>query len=50
MTLAWENFKSQLVPCSKCRRKFLPDRLDKHEPNCKANPINEASNKTKTKQ
>jgi DNA-directed RNA polymerase subunit M/transcription elongation factor TFIIS len=39
LNIAWEHFKTQLVPCNKCKRKFLPDRLEKHEPNCKASPI-----------
>ncbi|CAG2111041.1 unnamed protein product [Medioppia subpectinata] len=39
MMTAWEHFKSQLVSCRKCNRKFLSDRLEKHEPNCKSNPI-----------
>src|SRR5262249_16207230 len=36
---AWEQFKSQLVACRKCNRKFLADRLEKHEPICKASPL-----------
>lgn len=36
--LAWENAKSQLIPCENCGRKFAPDRLDVHLRACKPKP------------
>ncbi|XP_017790740.1 PREDICTED: uncharacterized protein LOC108572915 isoform X2 [Habropoda laboriosa] len=33
---AWEESQAQLVPCSKCGRTFLPERLTVHEKSCKA--------------
>nr|XP_034186861.1 uncharacterized protein LOC117607360 [Osmia lignaria]XP_034186863.1 uncharacterized protein LOC117607360 [Osmia lignaria]XP_034186864.1 uncharacterized protein LOC117607360 [Osmia lignaria] len=31
----WEEYQSQLVPCAKCKRKFHPLRIKKHEFCCK---------------
>ncbi|XP_076754846.1 uncharacterized protein LOC143425728 [Xylocopa sonorina] len=31
----WEEYQAQLVPCSKCKRKFHPCRIKKHESCCK---------------
>lgn len=31
----WEEYQSQLVPCAKCKRKFHPLRIKKHESCCK---------------
>ena len=28
----WEEYQSQLIPCAKCKRKFHPLRIKKHEP------------------
>ncbi|KAK2576399.1 hypothetical protein KPH14_005743 [Odynerus spinipes] len=39
-TAAWEKSQAQLVPCPKCGRTFLPDRLLIHRNNCKAIPKN----------
>lgn len=36
--LAWENAKSQLIPCENCGRTFAPDRLDVHQRACKPKP------------
>ncbi|KAG7203292.1 hypothetical protein KM043_010385 [Ampulex compressa] len=33
---AWEESQAQLVPCAKCGRTFLPDRLPVHQRSCKA--------------
>ena len=33
--LAWENAKSQLIPCPNCGRTFAHDRLDVHQRACK---------------
>ncbi|KAK0177518.1 hypothetical protein PV328_001565 [Microctonus aethiopoides] len=38
--VAWEQSQMQLVPCFKCKRTFLPDRLTVHEKTCKATPKN----------
>ncbi|KAK0180898.1 hypothetical protein PV327_003231 [Microctonus hyperodae] len=38
--VAWEQSQMQLVPCLKCNRTFLPDRLTVHEKTCKATPRN----------
>ncbi|EFN75757.1 Zinc finger protein 474 [Harpegnathos saltator] len=35
---AWEESQEQLVPCAKCGRTFLPERLPIHERSCKATP------------
>ncbi|KAL0100601.1 hypothetical protein PUN28_019181 [Cardiocondyla obscurior] len=35
---AWEQSQEQLVPCAKCGRTFLPERLPIHERSCKAMP------------
>ncbi|XP_028048151.1 cactin [Monomorium pharaonis] len=35
---AWEQSQEQLVPCAKCGRTFLPERLPVHERSCKAMP------------
>ncbi|XP_024942699.1 uncharacterized protein LOC107269633 isoform X2 [Cephus cinctus] len=35
---AWKHSQAQLVPCPKCGRTFLPDRLPVHERCCKALP------------
>ncbi|XP_032667903.1 cactin [Odontomachus brunneus] len=35
---AWEQSQEQLVPCAKCGRTFLPERLPIHERSCKATP------------
>ncbi|CAL8091227.1 unnamed protein product [Calicophoron daubneyi] len=32
--LAWQSAKSQLIQCSKCGRRFLPDRLEVHQRSC----------------
>lgn len=32
---AWEQSQAQLLPCSRCGRTFLPDRLPVHEKSCK---------------
>jgi len=32
---AWENAKSQLIPCENCGRKFATDRIDVHLRVCK---------------
>ncbi|XP_020289993.1 zinc finger protein 474-like [Pseudomyrmex gracilis] len=37
---AWEQSQEQLVPCAKCGRTFLPERLPIHERSCKAAPKN----------
>ncbi|KAL6443600.1 hypothetical protein ACFW04_001619 [Cataglyphis niger] len=37
---AWEQSQQQLVPCAKCGRTFLPERLPIHERSCKAAPKN----------
>ncbi|XP_076638414.1 cactin, spliceosome C complex subunit [Colletes latitarsis] len=37
---AWEESQAQLVPCSKCGRTFLPERLPIHQKSCKAPPKN----------
>jgi hypothetical protein len=37
---AYESAQSQLIPCSKCGRTFLPDRLSVHERNCKVDSKN----------
>lgn len=37
---AWEQSQEQLVPCAKCGRTFLPERLPIHERSCKATPKN----------
>ncbi|XP_014217020.1 uncharacterized protein LOC106645636 [Copidosoma floridanum] len=34
-TAAWEQSQALLIPCSKCKRTFLPDRLAIHERNCR---------------
>ncbi|XP_060826040.1 splicing factor Cactin [Bombus pascuorum] len=34
--VAWEESQAQLVPCSKCGRTFLPERLTVHQKSCKA--------------
>ncbi|CAL7952392.1 unnamed protein product [Xylocopa violacea] len=31
----WEEYQAQLVPCNKCKRKFHPCRIKKHESCCK---------------
>lgn len=36
---AWSQHIAQLVPCRKCGRTFLPERLDKHVKNCKLKPV-----------
>ncbi|XP_046436057.1 LOW QUALITY PROTEIN: uncharacterized protein LOC124187923 [Neodiprion fabricii] len=33
--VAWEQSQAQLLPCSRCGRTFLPDRLPVHEKSCK---------------
>ncbi|XP_011264555.1 uncharacterized protein LOC105256395 isoform X1 [Camponotus floridanus] len=38
---AWEQSQEQLIPCAKCGRTFLPERLPIHERSCKAAPKNE---------
>ncbi|XP_014477840.1 PREDICTED: zinc finger protein 474-like isoform X2 [Dinoponera quadriceps] len=40
---AWEQSQVQLVPCAKCGRTFLPERLPVHERSCKAIPKNNES-------
>lgn len=40
-TAAWEESQAQLIPCLKCRRTFLPERLLVHQRNCNA-PIKNA--------
>ncbi|XP_011861878.1 PREDICTED: uncharacterized protein LOC105558674 isoform X2 [Vollenhovia emeryi] len=35
---AWEQSQEQLIPCAKCGRTFLPERLPVHERSCKATP------------
>nr|XP_012233519.1 PREDICTED: uncharacterized protein LOC105678608 isoform X3 [Linepithema humile] len=35
---AWEQSQEQLIPCAKCGRTFLPERLPIHERSCKATP------------
>ncbi|XP_029171625.1 uncharacterized protein LOC114940980 isoform X2 [Nylanderia fulva] len=37
---AWEQSQEQLIPCAKCGRTFLPERLPVHERSCKATPKN----------
>ncbi|KAH0949479.1 hypothetical protein HN011_005313 [Eciton burchellii] len=37
---AWEQSQEQLLPCAKCGRTFLPERLPVHERSCKAIPKN----------
>ena len=32
---AWQNAKSQLIPCPNCARRFDPDRLPVHQRVCK---------------
>jgi len=41
------NDNSDLVPCRRCGRTFLPDRVGKHERVCKADPVE--SNKVQQK-
>lgn len=31
----WEKYQAQLVPCNKCKRKFHPNRVEKHQECCK---------------
>lgn len=31
----WEEYQSQLITCNKCKRKFHPLRIKKHESCCK---------------
>ncbi|XP_076278418.1 uncharacterized protein LOC143208160 [Lasioglossum baleicum] len=31
----WEKYQAQLVPCNKCKRKFHPNRVEKHQKCCK---------------
>jgi len=31
----WEKHTAQLIPCKKCKRTFLPSRIQKHEACCK---------------
>ena len=45
-TAAWEESQAQLVPCSKCGRTFLPERLPIHQKSCKASPKNPDSEKS----
>ncbi|XP_046752841.1 cactin [Diprion similis] len=33
--VAWEQSQAQLLPCSRCGRTFLPDRLPVHQKSCK---------------
>ncbi|XP_017752647.1 PREDICTED: zinc finger protein 474-like [Eufriesea mexicana] len=42
---AWEESQAQLVPCSKCGRTFLPERLTVHQRSCKAPTKNSESEK-----
>lgn len=44
-TAAWEKSQAQLVPCSKCGRTFLPERLTIHRNSCKAGPKNSEKDK-----
>lgn len=30
----WENHLTELVECSKCKRKFFPNRIEKHKEAC----------------
>ncbi|CAK9808347.1 Zinc finger protein 474 [Anthophora plagiata] len=43
---AWEESQAQLVPCSKCGRTFLPERLTVHQKSCKASAKNTEPEKT----
>ncbi|XP_015440055.1 PREDICTED: zinc finger protein 474-like [Dufourea novaeangliae] len=38
--VAWEQSQAQLLPCPKCGRTFLPERLLVHQKSCKASPKN----------
>ncbi|XP_034942992.1 zinc finger protein 474-like [Chelonus insularis] len=40
---AWELSQTQLLPCWKCGRTFLPDRLPVHQKSCKATPKNSSA-------
>lgn len=31
----WEKHTAQLIPCVKCKRTFLPQRIQKHQACCK---------------
>ncbi|XP_015180551.1 PREDICTED: uncharacterized protein LOC107068546 isoform X2 [Polistes dominula] len=44
--VAWKESQTQLVPCSKCGRTFLPERLSIHSNSCKASPKNLDKEKT----
>lgn len=46
-TAAWEQSQEQLIPCAKCGRTFLPERLPVHERSCKATPKNVINNESK---
>ena len=35
----YSQFEQDLVPCKKCGRKFAPDRIKLHQPNCNAKPL-----------
>ncbi|XP_076283312.1 cactin, spliceosome C complex subunit [Lasioglossum baleicum] len=39
-TAAWEKSQAQLLPCPRCARTFLPERLPVHRKSCKALPKN----------
>lgn len=38
----YSEFEKELVPCSKCGRKFAPERHAKHANRCRAKPLNKA--------
>ncbi|XP_076380394.1 uncharacterized protein LOC117227657 isoform X1 [Megalopta genalis] len=45
-TAAWEKSQAQLLPCPKCARTFLPERLPVHTKSCKASPKNPDTEKS----
>ncbi|KAJ8672994.1 hypothetical protein QAD02_004255 [Eretmocerus hayati] len=42
---AWSQSQALLIPCSNCKRTFLPDRLAVHEKTCRAQPKSNRSSK-----
>nr|XP_033194946.1 cactin [Bombus vancouverensis nearcticus] len=46
--VAWEESQAQLIPCSKCGRTFLPERLTVHQKSCKGSIKNSEPEKAES--
>lgn len=47
---AYAEHERSLIQCTKCKRKFFPDRIKKHQTNCAAEKLHSSINKSSKSQ